>query len=99
MTQNNPAYPGYKGWTNAHDKESRRLGWGIFDCENGANGQFQLCRLDASDVFPTDEAVWLYIDAKARRGDPLAERALAFIEKYNPVEHRGIIEYAQAKAA
>lgn len=66
--------------------QAGKEGWGVFECLGSENGDFQICRCDEEEVFPTDDEAWAHVVARAHEGSAYHRAALDYIKKHNPIE-------------
>jgi len=91
-------------WTPEDIAVAQRQGWDIFetnrnedDAQEMVNGKpyghrpFELQRDDEQGVFADDAEAHAFVRAAAQTGDKVAQRALAFLEKYSPAEYAAVM--------
>lgn len=91
-------------WTPEDIAAAQRQGWDIFSTNRDpetekelVNGKpyghrpFELQRDDEQEVFANDAEAHAFVRAAAQNGDPVAVRALAFLEKYSPAEYAAVM--------
>lgn len=84
-------------WNPTTDSDlAQAEGWDIFEASGSianVNGdrEFQLQRIDETQVFPGDEEAWHHVYTQAHAGSALHRRALIFLRERSPAEFEAII--------
>jgi hypothetical protein len=89
-------------WTRADSLAANTEGWDLFDCDGSDNGPLQLCKIDEPELWAEDRGVvisrtweddtdaWVFV---ARNPSDLHGKALALVQRANPVEREAIREW------
>jgi protein-disulfide isomerase-like protein with CxxC motif len=91
-------------WTPEDVDAAQRQGWDIFSTNRDEETEsqlvdgkpyghrpFELQRDDEQELFDDDAAAHAFVRAAAQNGDKVAQRALAFLEKYSPAEYAAVM--------
>jgi|GEM_PF-3900095 hypothetical protein len=80
-------------WNREDSADAIEQGWEIFCQDEG--DPFVLSAVDEKGIFTSDDEAWKFVHAKAKAGDQLAIRALAFIKARSPAEHKRIEDHCK----
>lgn len=78
------------GWSDSLDKKASDEGWGIFECSDSLNGQWQIQALADGPLEGDDSKAFKLICSVST---PLHRAAIAFMERHNPIEIKVIEEW------
>lgn len=91
-------------WSGDDSLAAAAQGWGIFEVSRDpstekevVNGRvyghrpFELQRDDEHQVLADDAAAHAFVVAAAKAGDPLAQRAMAYLQVFSPVEYAAVV--------
>lgn len=77
-------------WTPEDSTQAIKQGWEIFWCDN-ENHMFQLQAVETENIFSNDKDAWLFVKEAAKNNDPLASKALQFLEEKANDEYKAIM--------
>lgn len=91
-------------WTDADSLAAAAQGWGIFEVTRDPSTEkeiidgkpyghrpYELQRDDEHHVLADDPAAHEFVVAAAKAGDPLAQRALAYLQVFSPLEYATVV--------
>ncbi len=94
-------------WGPADSETANNLGWDIFETNRHpetekelVNGKpyghrpFEIQMVEEMGVFANDEEAHAFVRAAAQSGDSLANRALAFLQAFSPIEYAAVMDVA-----
>jgi len=92
-----------QAWCPADSEAACSQGWDIFETDRDPESAnqlvdgkpygyrpFEIQRVDDLEIFTDDNAAHAFVRAEAQNGDPLALRALAFLQTYSPNEYAAV---------
>jgi hypothetical protein len=73
-------------------------GWAVFHAHGTEDdGDLRLERVDETEIFATDDAVWRFVVGRARMGSALHYDALRQVFENNPSEKKAILDHCEAE--
>ncbi len=69
-------------------------GWDIFAVD-GDESDLQLQRVDEQNIFPSDDAAWEFVIAKAVSGSTFHQHAVAYLKQSSPKEFDAFVKDAR----